>query len=114
MPILVELQRTLTYARVQKRWPLTRDIIENYARALEQAAFIVELPEPWPAVISDPDDDPILQTAVLGQADVLCTRDTAFGHRLVQEVCTAHGIRVMDDISLIDELRHFSDPSRSH
>ena len=30
------------------------------------------------AVVEDPDDDPILQTAVSGRADVLCTRDLAF------------------------------------
>ena len=61
---------------------------------------------PAPAsIVRDPDDDPILQTAISGRADILCTRDTAFGHQLVHEVCRAYGIRIMDDISLVQELR---------
>ena len=58
-----------------------------------------------PAVISDPDDDPILHTAIAGRADVLCTRDEAFRHKTVEDVCQAHGIRVLDDITLMQELR---------
>ena len=57
------------------------------------------------SIVRDPDDDPILQTAISGQADILCTRDAAFGHQLVHEVCRAHGIRIIDDISLMQELR---------
>jgi predicted nucleic acid-binding protein len=38
----------------------------------------MELPGAIPAVVSDPDDDPIVQTAITGKADVLCTRDEAF------------------------------------
>ncbi len=56
-------------------------------------------------IVSDPDDDPILQTAIVGRADVLCTRDEAFRHKAVERVCSAHGIRVLDDSALIQELR---------
>lgn len=56
-------------------------------------------------VVRDPDDDPIVQTAVSGHADVLCTRDAVFRHPRVEEVCRAQGIRILDDITLMQELR---------
>ena len=76
--ILMEVRRVLTYPHVQARWPLTEQVIEEYLAVLEAAGVVVELPEVSPAVVSDPDDDPILQTAIVGHADVLCTRDGAF------------------------------------
>lgn len=106
--ILVEVQRVLSYSHVQTRWPLTEEAIEQYLVFLEAAGILVELPEISPAVVSDPDDDPILQTAILGRADVLCTRDEAFRHEVVERVCTAHGVRILDDIALLQELRRSS------
>jgi len=58
--------------------------------------------------VSDPDDDPILQTAILGRADILCTRDEAFRSELVEQVCTAHSIKILDDVTLLQELRRSS------
>ena len=67
--ILVEVRRVLNYPHVQTRWPLTEEMIAQYAAFLEAAAFCVEVPESPPAVVvKDPDDDPILQTAILGHA----------------------------------------------
>jgi hypothetical protein len=70
---------------------------------------MVEMTGDVPAVVSDPDDDPILQTAVLGGAEVLSTRDAAFRHERVQEVCRQHGIRILDDVALLQELRRVPD-----
>ena len=104
--ILVEVRRVLNYPHVQTRWPLTDEMIAQYAAFLEAAAFCVEVPEFPPAVVvKDPDDDPILQTAILGYADVLCTRDVDFAHDLGKEVCRERGIRILSDIDLIRELR---------
>jgi predicted nucleic acid-binding protein len=72
---------------------------------LEAVGVLVELPVISTPVVSDPDDDPILQTAIAGHADVLCTRDEAFRHEVVGRVCNAHGIRILDDITLMQELR---------
>jgi uncharacterized protein len=107
--ILVEVRRVLSYPRVQARWPLTREAIEQYLVFLEAAGVLAELPEGVPpAVVSDPDDDPILQTAIVGRADILCTRDEAFRHAVVEKVCTAHGIKIPDDAALLQELRRAS------
>jgi putative PIN family toxin of toxin-antitoxin system len=106
--ILAEVERVLAYPHVQARWPLTREAIEQYLVFLEAAGVVVELPEDTPAVVSDPDDDPILQTAIVGRADILCTLDEAFLHDAVGQVCIAHGIRILNDIVLLQELRRSS------
>jgi putative PIN family toxin of toxin-antitoxin system len=103
--ILIEVSRVLTYSHVQARWPLTGEVIDQYLSFLEAASAMAVLPEVSPAVVSDPDDDPILQTAIAGRADVLCTRDVAFRHDLVEQVCSAHGIKILDDIALLQQLR---------
>jgi putative PIN family toxin of toxin-antitoxin system len=106
--ILIEVTRVLTYPHLQARWPLSDEAIVQYLGFLEAAGVVAELPEVFPAVVSDPDDDPILQTAIVGKADVLCSRDVAFRHEVVERVCTAHRIRVLDDITLLQELRRAS------
>ena len=100
-----EVRRVLSYPHVKKRWLLSEEETENYLSALQDAAVLVELPESFPAVVSDPDDDPILQTAILGHADVLCTRDVAFDDLAVMGVCKDHAIRILDDVALVRELR---------
>jgi len=94
-PILIEVRRVLHYPHVQKRWPMSKDSIDAYVASLEAVAHMVDMPAEVPAVVSDPDDDPILQTAVFGQAHVLCMRDSAFRSKVVEEVCRSHGIRVL-------------------
>ncbi|MFN0101452.1 MAG: putative toxin-antitoxin system toxin component, PIN family [Bryobacteraceae bacterium] len=105
--LLDEIQQVLSYPHVQRRWPLSRESIGNYLAYLEDAALVVELMHPPPAILSDPDDDPILQTAIMGGVDVLCTRDNAFSHPLVLDVCRQHGIRIVDDVALMKELRAY-------
>ena len=104
-PLLDELGRVLRYPRLQARWALSDADIDSYLHFLKEAASFVELDECWAAVPEDPDDDPIVQTAIIGRAEVLCTRDPHFFHPLAQEYCRAYGIRVVDDLTLMDELR---------
>ena len=66
---------------------------------------MVDLPFSTPIIVKDPDDDPILQTAIAGHADVLCSRDDIFTSLPAKEACRIHGIRVLDDIALRHELR---------
>ena len=54
---------------------MSPEAIFNYRAYLEAAALVVELMHPPLAILSDPDDDPILQTAIMSGADVLCRRD---------------------------------------
>jgi predicted nucleic acid-binding protein len=82
------------------------DAIDLYLVYLEAAGTLVETPASSSrVVISDPKDAPFLMTAALGRADVLCTRDDHFHHEIVEEFCHQHGIRILDDIMLMQELR---------
>lgn len=73
--IPTEVGRVLNYPHVRARWPLTQEAIRQYLVFLEAAGILLEPPPAPVAVVSDPDDDPILQTAIVGRAD--CTRDQA-------------------------------------
>ncbi len=103
--ILDEVERVLNYSRVQARWALPPGVIAQYVFLLQDAGVMVELPKTFPAVVSDPDDDLVLQTAITGKADILCSRDEAFQAETVLKVCATHGIRIVDDINLMQELR---------
>jgi putative PIN family toxin of toxin-antitoxin system len=107
-PILQEVKRVLSYPHVQARWPLRPDTIETFLDFLAAVGVVVGLPDVTPAVVTDPDDDPILQTAIIGNADVLCTRDEDFRHPIVEQTCVGHGIRILDDITLLQEIRHLN------
>ena len=106
--LLNEVEQVLSYPHVTKRWPMSPEAIVHYRAFLEDASLMVELMHPPPAILSDPDDDPILQTAIMGGADGLCTRDCDFLHPIVLEFCRQHGIRIVDDLALMKELRAYS------
>jgi hypothetical protein len=52
-------------------------------------------------VLTDPNDDPVVYTAVAGGADVLCARDRDFYDSNVLAFCAREDIRVMDDLALL-------------
>ena len=58
------------------------------------------------AVSSDPDDNPVIQTAVSGGAEVLCTLDRHMRRiRKVRAYCATHGIEILTDVELLHRLR---------
>jgi putative PIN family toxin of toxin-antitoxin system len=105
--ILSEVSRVLRYPRMQKAHGLTDHEIEEYVADLKSACITVLLPdEPPPAIVAaDPNDDPILATAIAGQAAVLCSLDRHLHRPEVVAYCRARGIEVMTDAVLIDRLR---------
>ena len=98
--ILSEIARVLAYPRLQARWQLSEEIVTEFVSRVGDIAEIVFTTTPEQIVAADPDDDPIVQTAVLGGIDVLCTRDAHLLDRAVVEYCAGHGIQVMNDIDL--------------
>jgi putative PIN family toxin of toxin-antitoxin system len=101
--LLHELDRVLAYPRLLRRSGLTRADILEYLERLAEAATLVD-PAPVPRdVLSDPDDEPILGTALAGRADVLCTRDAHFFEESAQRFCASHGIRLLTDRGLLRE-----------
>ena len=72
---------------------------------LQRVATIVEPFITEPIVRSDPQDDPVLFTAVQGRADVLCTRDRDFYLPEVMAFCRQRGIEVMNELELLRRMR---------
>lgn len=63
-----------SYERVRILSRLTdREVVEylSYLQAKEISEMVFPGPAP-PVVLSDPEDDPVVHTAVVGQADALC------------------------------------------
>ncbi len=103
--LLEELERVLAYPRVQALWPLTPEVIQEYLAALDGLSEMV-YPGPAPAVVSaDPQDDPVIETVLLGRADCLCTLDRHFYSPEVVGFMAQHSIQVVNDVQLLKRLR---------
>jgi putative PIN family toxin of toxin-antitoxin system len=105
--LLQELERVLSYHRVRVSSKLTDDEIAVYLSYL-RAKDISEVVYPGPAprvVQSDPDDDPVVHTAVIGQADILCTLNRDFYAPSVRSYCQELGIFIANDVDILSLLR---------
>ena len=102
--LLTELGRALRYDRVRAIHGLDDAGIDAYVQALRDASLVVALP-PTVAVSTDPNDDPVIATAIEGQADVLCTWDRHLFAPSVQQHLTQVGVRVLRDTALLNELQ---------
>jgi putative PIN family toxin of toxin-antitoxin system len=103
--LLVDVHRVLHYPRIQKRYGISDQDIDDFVQMLLAVADVVLKPTVVPAIAADPDDDIVLATAVDGRADVLPTLDQHFSHPVVQAYCAAHGIRVVNDVEVLHLLR---------
>lgn len=95
----------LAYPRIETRWKLRTEEIEQYVQLLANASELVVPESQVPIVLKDADDDPILYTALTGKAHVLCTLDAHFYQESVQSFCSQKGIAIMDDAALLRMLR---------
>ncbi|MGH9643644.1 MAG: putative toxin-antitoxin system toxin component, PIN family [Terriglobales bacterium] len=103
--ILHELARVLRYPRLQAFYGLSDARIYDFVGLLREVAEIVTLTPLLTPPIRDVNDIVVVQTAVLGEANVLCTRDRDFYTAPAAEFLDHAGIAVMDDISLLKRLR---------
>ena len=103
--ILDEVERVLLYPQIQARCKISATEAAQFTGNLAEVAKLVEPEIIRPLVLSDPDDDPVLNTAADGKVDVLCTRNLRhFGESDAREFCLLHGVRVMTDLELLREL----------
>jgi putative PIN family toxin of toxin-antitoxin system len=109
--LLRELERVFSYLRVPKSSKLTSNEVAEYLSYLHSPEIVeMVFPGAAPRVVpSDPDDDPVVHTAVTGQANVLCTLNRHFFHPKVIEYCGDRGVLIMRDLDLLDALRTSSD-----
>lgn len=103
--ILTELERVLRYPRVIRRTKATEAQLETFCALLTGIAEVVELSNHADAVATDPDDDIVVQTAVVAKADVICTRDRHIRNPEVISYCSKLSIRILDDLELLLLLR---------
>jgi putative PIN family toxin of toxin-antitoxin system len=73
-PLLEEIADVLTRPRIQAKYGLSTEEIEQFLRLLQKRALHVT-PTGDLHLCRDPDDDLILETAVLGSAQYIVSRD---------------------------------------
>lgn len=103
--MLYELARVLRYPRLQAFYYLPESLVFDYINFLRSSSEIVTLNPLVPAPIRDVNDIIVMQTAIIGDADILCTTDEDFFAEPAGEYLSQIGIAVLDDISLIRRLR---------
>ncbi|HXP63419.1 MAG TPA: putative toxin-antitoxin system toxin component, PIN family [Dongiaceae bacterium] len=103
--MLVELARVLRYPHLQARYNLAETDIYDYIQFLRQATERV-VPDMALAVpIRDVADTAVVQTAIAGEADLICTLDTDFCDVAMTRFLSQAGIQVLDDVALMQMLR---------
>lgn len=103
--LLSEVREVLAYPRIQKLWRLTESEIRRHCTDLARNSELVAPESLEPIIEHDPDDDAVLHAAKAGQAEVLCTLDRDFYGVAARAFCEQHGIKVMDDLELLEILR---------
>jgi putative PIN family toxin of toxin-antitoxin system len=103
--ILAETSRVLRYPRMRDRHGMSESRIYDYVMFLQSVATMVR-PEPTlVAPIRDPNDIVVLQTAIIGGAEAICTTDEDFFHTPALAFLKSVNILVFPDMELMDRLR---------
>jgi putative PIN family toxin of toxin-antitoxin system len=103
--ILHELARVLRYPRLRDFYGLSEARVYDFIAFLREVAEIVTLSPLLIMPSRDVNDMVVVQTAVVGEVDILCTRDEDFYSPPASELLDKAGIAIMDDISLLHRLR---------
>ncbi len=104
-PLLTELAQTLQYPRVRALHGLDDAGIQAFLASVHQASLVVTPVTPPPIQTHEPDDDVLIAAAIAGGAEVICTWDQHLFDPAVQAACAQYGIRILNDIDLLRELR---------
>jgi predicted nucleic acid-binding protein len=92
---------------VQALFGLSEEQIYEYVQFLKSVCVIVPTSpgrgRNFP--IRDAADAPVLEAAIAGEADLICTLDSDFYTAEITAFCAVAGITVLNDISLLDRLR---------
>lgn len=103
--LLAEAERVLHYPRLRELLRLTEGEIREHLELIRRVSDLVDAVVAEPVVLSDPDDDFVVYTAVAGRADALCTLDQHFYQPEVAAFCSRHRIAVVSDVDLLHRLR---------
>ena len=103
--MLYELARVLRYPRLLEFYGLSETRVYEFIGFLREVAEIVTLSPLLTLPIRDVNDIVVLQTALIGEANVLCTRDEDFFTSPASGFLDKLGVAVMDDLALLHRLR---------
>jgi putative PIN family toxin of toxin-antitoxin system len=103
--MLYELARVLRYPRLQAFYGLPENLVFDYIDFLRRSSELVILNPLIIAPIRDVNDIIVMQTAIIGDADILCTKDDDFFEKRASDYLSRMGVAVLDDIGLMHRLR---------
>ena len=104
--VLSELYDVLRRPRIRKLHKLRDRQIRRVISRFYKLVVLVPVPSAMPITVpKDPQDHPVVMTAIAGKAEVLCTLDHHLHEAEVVALCASHGIRVLRDAELLTELR---------
>lgn len=103
--ILDEVERVLHYPRLIKQFDLSEADIVAYLAFLSRRATTIVPDDNVTPPIRDPDDVHVIQTAVGGKSEYLCTLDSHFYEESVIAFCAHYGIIVIPDPQLLRLIR---------
>jgi hypothetical protein len=90
---------------MQGFYKLTEKDMSEHVELLRVRVDLVDPVVHTPVVVVDPNDDPVIYTAVVGRADVLCAMDRDFYIPQLMSFCQERGIGIMNDVELVRKLR---------
>ena len=93
--ILHELSKVLRYPRLIAFYGLSEELVYDYIGYLRQSAEIVPVDQLLLTPTRDVNDAMVIQTAIIGEADVLCAKDDDFFEAATVEYLADHGVEVM-------------------
>jgi putative PIN family toxin of toxin-antitoxin system len=103
--MLRELAKVLRHPRLREFYGLTEDLVFEYVKFLGRSSEIVTLDPLVIVPIRDVNDIIVMQTAIIGEADILSTKDEDFFENPASEYLRKMGVAVLDDIALMHRLR---------
>jgi len=103
--MLHELAKVLRYPRLREFYGLTEDMVFEYVKFLRRCSEIVTLDPLLIVPIRDVNDIIVMQTAIIGEADILCTKGEDFFEDPASEYLRKMDVAVLDDITLMHRLR---------
>jgi putative PIN family toxin of toxin-antitoxin system len=103
--ILAETSRVLRYPRMRERHGMPDSRIYEYVMFLQSVATMVRPDATLIAPIRDPNDIVVLQTAIVGGADAICTTDEDFFTSPAAEFLRSVNILIFTDTELMARLR---------
>jgi putative PIN family toxin of toxin-antitoxin system len=104
--LIVEVVRVLRYPRFQELYGLCDAELLEFVQYLQSIADMVLLDPHFTApVLRDASDLHVLQTAILGEADILVTSDNDFSKDAnVIAYCLSRGIEISSEADLLTRL----------